>query len=247
MYKLKSVACFRILLCYKIYADLLNMISIAYVAGDTVGKIAYIRDTLNRYITFHYDTTTEKNLVAVSVPGFNDSTTPRQTIRFYYEDMALQWQNRFEDTAEVNAPTSVRVLRYVYFPGTQTGYRYDYSPYFGMIYKMWQMRGMQVSTDALTQTGTVINEGTWAAWTQYNYAATAIDLGGIPLTDVPKYNRWTDDWQGRTTSTIPQTFFNTEEQTTPNPQGVEVGNRVTKITAPDGTISTSISNIKPGE
>ncbi len=44
-----------------------NIISITYIQGDTVGKIANIRDTLNRHITFHYDTTPEMKLVAVSV------------------------------------------------------------------------------------------------------------------------------------------------------------------------------------
>jgi RHS repeat-associated protein len=229
-----------------------NLISIAYLQSDTVGKIAYVRDTLNRYITFNYDNTPEKKLVAVTVPGFNDSTIPRQTIRFYYEDMALQWQNRFDNNnTQVNAPNTITVLRWVYFPGNQSGFRYDYSPYFGMVYKISQRRGMQISEDvnsptSLTQTGTVLNEGIEAALTHYNYPATPMDLGGIPLVDVPKYSWRKDDWAGRTTS-IPQTFFNTEEQTQANPQGIQVGSRITKNSSPDGTTNVSISNIKPGE
>ncbi|MGH9949650.1 MAG: hypothetical protein ACRD6X_20970, partial [Pyrinomonadaceae bacterium] len=225
-----------------------NYITIAYIQNDMQGKIAYIKDTLNRYITFNYDTTPEKKLVAVTVPGFDDSPTPRQTIRFYYEDMALQTAGRFDDQTYVNAPATINVLRHVYFPGTQTGFRYDYSPYFGMIYKISQRRGMQVTTTSLTDTGTVVNEGTEASWTHYNYAATPGELGGIPLTDVPKYSWRKDDWQGRTT-TVPQTNFFTDEAVTPTnceiSAGTCTGTRTTTITAPDGTRSVSVSNIRP--
>lgn len=56
-----------------------------------------------------------------------------------------------------------------------------------------------------------------------------------------------DDWRGLASDEAVTTFY-TEEQTTPNPQGVPVGNRVTIVTAPDGTKSISVSNIKaPGE
>lgn len=221
-----------------------NYISIAYLDGDSVGKIAYIRDTLNRYITFHYDNTTEKKLVAVTVPGYDNSSTPRQTIRFYYETLDLQPENRFEGpNVQVNAPDTVTVLKYVYFPGTQSGFKYDYSPYFGTIYKIWQLRGMQVSTETdLTQTGTVnpASDNNWAAWTHYNYPATAMELPP-PLTDVPKYSWRKDDWQGRTTA-VPQTTFYTEEQVTIT-NGLRVGARTTTITNPDGTKNISVSNI----
>jgi RHS repeat-associated protein len=226
-----------------------NTITITYIQGDMFGKIANIRDTLNRYITFHYDTTPEQKLVAVSVPGFDNATVPRQTIRFYYEDLTLQTAGHFEAPAQVNAPASIKVLRHVYFPGTQTGFQYDYSPYFGMVYKISQRRGMQISENvgnasSLTQTGTITNFGTEAAWTQYNYAAIAMELGP-PLTDVPKYSWRKDDWQGRTTTTVPQTSFSTVDDTTLNPQGIPVGTRTTTVTAPDGTKSISVSNIKP--
>jgi RHS repeat-associated protein len=220
-----------------------NMISISYLSGDNVGKIAYIRDTLNRYITFHYDDTTEKKLVAVTVPGYDNSSTPRQTIRFYYETLDLLPEGRFEGpNVQVNAPDTVKVLKYVYFPGTQSGFRYDYSPYFGMIYKIWQLRGMQVSTDSLTETGTVNpnSDNNWAAWTHYNYPAIALDLPP-PLTDVPKYSVRKDDWQGRTTA-ISQINFYTEEQVT-LVNGLRVGTKTITITNPDGTKNVSVATI----
>ncbi|MFN0140736.1 MAG: RHS repeat domain-containing protein [Pyrinomonadaceae bacterium] len=227
-----------------------NYLTISYIANDTNGKIASIRDTLARFINFHYDNTTEKNLVAVTVPGFNGGAE-RQVVRFYYEQMNLQWQNRFNGT--VVAPTSVNVLRHVYYPGTQTGYRYDYSPYFGVIYKIWQLRDMQVSTTSLTETGTVsgnhtVDPSNWAAWTHYNYAVTPMDVSGPPLSDVPKYNWRKDDFVGRT-SAIPQTYFHTAEDVTPVDCDIALGNctgtRTTTITAPDNTISVSVSKIRP--
>ncbi len=57
-----------------------NITQIAY--RDTTGRIWYIKDTLNRYITFHYDSANK--LVAVTVPGFDDGDD-RQTVRFYYD------------------------------------------------------------------------------------------------------------------------------------------------------------------
>lgn len=146
-----------------------NVINITYITGDANGKIANIVDTLGRYITFHYDATTERKLVAVSVPDFGTSGARRQTIRFYYEDLTLfSPSGRFNGT--VTAPASIKTLKYVYFPATQSGYRYDYSASFGFIYKITQLRSMQISqnvanAESLTNTGTVTNEGTWAAST----------------------------------------------------------------------------------
>ena len=229
-----------------------NYISISYLQGDTVGKIATIRDTLNRYITFHYDNTPQKKLVAVTVPGYDNSPTPRQTVRFYYEDIDLLWAGRFDSTAQVNAPNApVTVLRYIYFPGTQSGYRFDYSQYFGVIHKIWSLRGMQVTTDSLSETGLVIGDasgepGNWAAWTRYNYPSNRLELGP-PLRDVPKYNIRTDDWKGRI-GAIPETHFRTESiPANCDEQPSCIGVRKTTITAPDNTMSVSISNIRPPE
>ncbi|MBA2335854.1 MAG: RHS repeat protein, partial [Blastocatellia bacterium] len=233
-----------------------NMLTIAYIQNNFQGKIAYIRDTLNRYINFHYDG--EGKLVTITVPGY-DGSAERQTIRFYYEDLTLQTAGRFVDTAQVIAPTTpIKVLRFVYFPGTQTGFRYDYSPYYGMIYKIWQLRGMEVTGGtSLTETGIVngnhtIDPVNWAGWTHYNYQSTAANPEPPsyypPLTDVPTYTWRKDDWQGRTTL-IPKTSFLNEEAVTPadcREQGTDCsGTRTVTVTAPDGTKSISISKIKP--
>ncbi len=219
-----------------------NMMTIAYVQGDSQGKILYIKDTLNRYINFYYEATGDKKLVAITVPGF-DGGAERQTIRFYYADMSFDWQGRFDGIVAPQT-VSVKVLKYVYFPGTQTGFKYDYSPTFGMIYKIWQLRGMVVDSTSTTETGGVTNEGTWAAWTNYNYPTTQVPT----LTDVPKYTERTDDWKGRT-SAIPQTGFMVAEDVTPAncviSSGVCSGTRTVTVTAPDGTRNISVSKIEP--
>ena len=219
-----------------------NYISIAYLTGDNSGKITDITDTLGRHILFHYDDTTQK-LIAVSVPGYGGVATRRQTIRFYYEDLPLQTTNRF--SGSIDAPATVSVLKYVYFPGVRTGYRYYYSPYYGMIYKIGRLEGMQVTGgDSLTQMGTV-TEGSYleSASTRYNYPGTDIEPPAPTLTDVPKYDKRTDDWQGRT-GTAPQTIFTAPVE---NLDANGIGTRTTQVGSPDGTTSISVAKVKPGQ
>lgn len=212
-----------------------NFININYLANDEVGKMSSIIDTLGRTIDFHYDATDK--LIAVSVPGFNNSSTRRQTIRFYYQTLTLNTTNRFLGT--ITAPASVSVLKYVYFPDSQSGYRYDYSSYYGMIYKITQLRGMQVTSNSLSENGTV-NESSHleSAWTRYNYPGTDVEPPAPTLTDLPKYNKRTDDWIGRNTSgAAPITFFSSTEDST---------TRTSTITSPDGTANKSVSNKSDG-
>ena len=180
-----------------------NRISIVY--KDQSGRIDYIRDTLNRYIRFLYEPTGNQRLIAVTVPGYNGSSQDRQTIRFYYqENVMLNSTGKFSGT--ITAPAAIRTLQYVYFPATNTGYKYDYNTNFGMISKISQLHGMTVSTTAADQTGTVTSEGTAAATTEYNYPD-----GSTPLTDAPKYTQRTDDWAGRTAPAAAITLYNSPD------------------------------------
>ncbi len=128
------------------------------------------------------------------------------------------------------------VLKYVYFPGNQTGYKYDYSPGWGMIFKVSNLRGMTVDSMSLTATGSVTNgeQAEVAASTTYNYPLTL----GSPLTDVPAYTTRTDDWLGRTTAQAPVTSFSVNKNT-------GFSRTETRITAPDGTITESWAKIAP--
>jgi RHS repeat-associated protein len=183
-----------------------NYISIYYVNG--VGpKISLIVDTLGRYIQFYYS---GNDLVAITAPGY-DGGADRQVARFYYETITLpiccDTYTLFAYGIQVNSASTARVLRYVYLPGTQNGYRYDYSPY-GMIYKTSQLRGMTVDTNSLASMGSVTSDGSVAATTEYNYPLTA-----QVLSDVPKYTTRTDDWAGRTTASAPVWTFASDEAT----------------------------------
>lgn len=190
-------------------------------------RLSSIKDTLGRFVLFHYEGAGDK-LIAVTEPGYQGAQD-RQTIRFYYEELPLNLNGAFEGVI-VAAPASARVIRYVYFPGTGMGYRYDYSQY-GMIRQVTQLRDMRVSSiSSSTDMGTVTSEGQTAAVTTYNYP-----VGPANLSAAPTYTRRTDDWAGRTagmngTTEAPYFTFSidrTEE------------NVVTNITAPDGTETVS--------
>ena len=195
-----------------------NRIKVNYKT-DYSGRIDFITDTLNRKIKFYYENDTNGNpdkLVAVTIPGMG-TNEEIQTVRFYYEDnFALTpktSQGGFESSSVVTAPSTIRVLKYIYFPSTKSGFKYDYHSNYGMITKISRMVGMSVSNEtSLTATGTVTNDGSWTATTEYNYPD-----GNTTVTDVPKYTKRTDDWQGRTAANPQETEYNY-----PNPQTTQI-------------------------
>jgi RHS repeat-associated protein len=184
-----------------------NRVRVAYKT-DNSGRIDKIIDTLKREIKFYYGTDAAGNtdkLVAVTVPGMTTGEE-LQTVRFYYDNLTVNAQSAF--SGQVTQPDApVQVLRYVYFPATKTGFKYDYHPNYGMIKKITRYVDMTVSTtNSLTATGTVTSDGTWAATTEYDFPD-----GSTAQTDVPKYTKRTDDLQGRT-SALAETFFDVPEQ-----------------------------------
>lgn len=217
-----------------------NFINIAYTDNYS-GRFTKITDTLGREIQFHYNNVDQ--LIAVTVPAFDGGTTRRQTIRFYYESLTLQTSGRF-NTNYVDAPQSASVLRYIYFPGTKTGFRYDYSQYYGMIHKINRLEGMQVVGDSLTQMGSVVTTpGSFleSASTCYNYPDSPCSPGNyLPTGDVPKFNYRFDDWVGRTGS-VPQTQFSQTSNLDSNGSGTST----MTVTMPDGTKNVSVSNVRP--
>lgn len=221
-----------------------NYILITYAGTNGVGpKIASIIDTLQRYIHFYY--ASNGDLVAITAPGLTGSSD-LQMMRFYYTDVSISSSGLFDSSIHLpsNTPTSVHTLQYVYLPtssetnGAHGGYKFEYSSY-GMIYKTTQFRGMTASSTSLTTAGTV-SEGTntTAALTNYDYPGTPLN-GATGLSDVPKYSHRTDDWAGRTTSggAPSYTFANS----------TATNEKISTVTAPDGTISETHSNDKPGQ
>jgi RHS repeat-associated protein len=211
-----------------------NFIEVFYRNGGP--QIDHINDTLGRQITFQYDATTGV-LVTVEAPGYDGSATPRQTVRLYYETISIKPAGSFASNVLTSDVTSARVIRYVYFPGTQSGYRYDYSQPYGMIYRVAQLRGMQVSTASNSQTGTVTSDGQQAALTTYNYPLTPSNL-----TDAPTFTRRTDDWAGRTTSMTE----NGQEVAPFYTFAVNQTAGISTVTAPDGTSTETGTIVHPG-
>ncbi len=196
-----------------------NRVRIAYKA-DQSGRIDYITDTLNRKIQFYYENDTNGNpdkLVAVTIPGMTENSEI-QTIRFYYQDLALNSAGKFN--GQITAPATIRVLQYVYMPATKTGYKYEYNTNYGMIRKITRQVGMTAGTTGTNSTG-ILTQGTFAASTEYEYPD-----GSTVLDDVPKYTRRTDDWQGRTASSPQETLYDAPEPTPGN-------NIISQITVKD--------------
>lgn len=213
-----------------------NYFEVFYRAGGGP-QIDYIKDTLGRVVRFGYDAATG-DLVTVEAPGYGGAATPRQTIRLYYESVSVNPAGSFASGVLTNNVTSARVIRYAYFPGTQTGYRYDYSAAYGMIYRVVQFRAMQVSTSANNAAGAVTSVGQQAASTTYNYPTSPAGLS-----DAPTYTRRSDDWAGRTTSM-------TEGATQVPPFyvfAVDQGEGIETITAPDGTVTETRKVVNPGQ
>jgi len=207
-----------------------NYISIAY--KDGVGpKIDTVKDTLERYISFFY--ASNGDLVAIKAPGLTTSSE-RQMMRFYYDTVSLTTADLF-DTGKVS-PTSARVIKYIFLPsssaGSDTGFRFDYSVY-GMVHTVKEFRGMTVSSDSLTETGSVTSDGIEAASAAYNYPTTASDL-----VDPPQYTERSDDWAGRTGggSAPIHKFSVTADES-------EV---VSVVETPTGTITETRAMVDPG-
>jgi hypothetical protein len=152
-----------------------NYVAVTYKQYDTtnfpwVQAIDYITDTVGRVIEFEYDSC--DRLVLIKVPKFDD-TNPRELVRFDYSAMSVS--NSFSGLTVSNRPSgNVSALNHVYFPDTNTGYKFDYSVY-GMIYNLSLRKGM--SYNGGTQ---VITDGTERAAVSFNYPTTASSLTSAP-------------------------------------------------------------------
>lgn len=224
-----------------------NEIWISYAGTNGVGpKIASITDTLQRHIYFYY--ASNGDLVAITAPGLTGNSD-LQMMRFYYTDVSIG-SGLFGSGINTpsNTPSSVHTLQYVYLPsssesgGAHIGYKFEYSSY-GMIYKLTQFRGMTVSTTSTSTAGTAYENDsssnhTVAATTTYDYPGTPINSSS-GLSDVPKYAHRTDEWAGRTTSGDAPSYTFEESSAT--------NKKILKVTAPDGAITETDSNDKPGQ
>ncbi|HEX8000712.1 MAG TPA: RHS repeat-associated core domain-containing protein [Pyrinomonadaceae bacterium] len=191
-----------------------NYIQIFYTdgAGNDVGPtLSYIKDTLGREIKFNW---VNGNLTTITVPGLMPNSE-REVVRFYTESMT-----RVHSFTTNSGSENIKIISYIYMPGTKSGWHYYYSSY-GMIYRVEKLLGMEVDPN----TGAITNYGQVAASTEYNYPTTPSSLGF----ELPKYTTRTDDWMGNTAGPIVHQF---------NVNYIDAEDKsVTTITAPDGSVS----------
>jgi RHS repeat-associated protein len=174
--------------------------------------LSAVRDTLGRYVTFHYygDVGNEYpvdaaqgrpagELAAIKAP--DKDGVQQEVIRAHYRAITLKYN--FGGLA-VDAPANnsqIQVLSRVYYPQTGRGVLFlDYSSY-GMPRK--------ISTRmAIKGAGGTITEGVEIAYTTYNYT-TIVDPGESDpydrnqvgsLNDFPQFTRREEWWLGKTNS-----------------------------------------------
>lgn len=142
--------------------------------------ISTITDTLGRIIEFHYDDC--NNLTSIDVPGYGGTSSAPVTTTIARFDYAFASPSTsFSGLTVENAPgVNVPLLSHVYFPTTQTGYKFTYSAY-GMITNVSLRNAMSYNSG----TG-AISDGTEKAYVSYNYPTTASSL-----TDAPGFSQWT--------------------------------------------------------
>src|SRR5262249_9999579 len=167
--------------------------------------LSAVRDTLGRYVTFHYYGDTNGypadpanghpagELAAIKAPNMDGAQ--QEVIRVEYQPIILKYDF---GGAAVDAPANnsqIQVVRRIYYPQTGRGFLFlDYSSY-GMPRKISSRMGM---------TGAVgITDGTEIACTTYNY--TTIDPSDPygrnqvgSLSDFPQFTRREEWWLGKT-------------------------------------------------
>jgi RHS repeat-associated protein len=167
--------------------------------------LSAVRDTMGRYVTFHYygDGDYQDNaasgrpageLAAIKAPDKNG--VQQEVIRVEYQLLTLKYN--FGGIA-VDAPANnsqIQVVRRIYYPQTGRGFLFlDYSSY-GMPRKISHRMVM-------TGAGGAITDGAEIAYTTYNY--TTIDPSDPydrnqegSLNDSPQFTRREEWWQGKT-------------------------------------------------
>jgi RHS repeat-associated protein len=207
-----------------------NYITITYV-GNAGPRIQTITDTLNRAITFYYDS--NNLLTAIKAPALGSGT--RELVRFHYHQLSLSYG--FSGLTTVVRDSNPWVIDAIYYPATSTGYWFgdtdSYSSY-GMLAKVVEQRGMGFSASSLTDMGSV-SQGQTTRTESYNYPLTADNS----LTDAPTYTSMTESWtRDGTNVDSATTGYDVHENSTP---------RTVTITLPNGTTSKQYSYNHSGQ
>ena len=200
-----------------------NYITITYV-GNQGPNIATITDTLGRQIKFQYTLFNGGNVVtSITAPGYNGGAD-RVVVQYAYDTRSLTLAGvgtgttyGFIGVTPRVANSQVTVMKAIYYPATKTGYWFGYGDSYskyGMLRRISERRQMNCTNPNSTTTGQATfaaigtdpnGSGVMSREMVYSHSALPgySDLTGA-LTDVPTYNRMTEDWAGRQQATVPQ-------------------------------------------
>jgi hypothetical protein len=147
--------------------------------------------------------------------------------------MTLTTANKFgnQTGAQVTAPPTVRVLRWLYMPATKTAYKYFYHTNYGMITKIERRLGVTADSTSTTETGAIGDEGIWAATTEYDFPD-----GTTALDDVPRYTQRTDSWPEPSGTKSQETLYD-------SPDPVPGSDHESEITVVDNGFNVETKNL----
>lgn len=192
-----------------------NYITITYL-NNQGPNIDTITDTLGRQVKFRYvdllvGSVYKKVAVAVTAPGFNGGAD-RVIARFAYDTASLTAAGSnygFSGVTPRVQNASIARLKAIYYPATKTGYWFGYSDSYssyGMMRRVSERRTMNctnptdVTTQAAFASATNDPDGSGFMSREMVYSHTTLagyGSGSSPLSDVPTYDRMTEDWAGR--------------------------------------------------
>lgn len=191
-------------------------------------NITTIKDTLGREIKFNYDPQTRR-LASIDVPGFTPDTR-REVVRFFYRSYTVTWN--FRDQTPSNTTYTFTGLESLYFPGTKSGWHFDYSSY-GQLWLIQKLLGMQY--DAASNT--ITNLGTEVAKTSYSYNGTPLNTNTSLLYTLPNYKERIDEWRSDPSDPAKPMMRAVHKYTMDYSSEINLKRSITYIEAPDGTVN----------
>ena len=160
-----------------------NYIQIAYKTGFAWKQaIDYVTDTLGRVIQFHYDSCASlTKITAPALGGSSQNPLTRTMAEFDYQDRSLGFTFSGLSVENATSGQTLKTLRHIFFPTTQTGYLFSYGDY-GMIHNASIRRQMSIDTNG------VISDGVESASVSFNYPTS----GSTTLTAAPAFTQRTE-------------------------------------------------------
>ncbi len=225
-----------------------NYIAISY-RNDDGPTINTITDTLGRVVSFHYDN--QGKLTAIVGPGYNNST--QTLIRLTYKTWQLGYvfskglikkenDSQPGHSCHYNPEIDVSTLSALYFPGTSSGYWFDYPQSYssyGMLNMVSEQHAMTFLGGSLSEQGTIA-QGKVTHERTYDYRTEPEPIGSFcdeghpepknPLSNTPQYKVMTERWVG----------MNASAPSAVTQYQVFQDSRSVAITYPDGTRSTQL-------